>query len=304
MRLLPAICVCAAVISARPAIIHAQDLEPRAYSISPVGVNFVVWGLSHSSGDLVFDPTLPVEDARGRINGAVIGYFRSIDLLGRSANVTFVLPYVWGTAEGLLAGEPAQIYRSGLADSRFRLAINIKGAPAMHAADLAKSRARTTIGASVIVMAPTGQYDPNKIINIGNNRWTFKPEIGYSRLIRRRWVLDAYAGAWLFTPNGNFQGVVRNQAPLVSTQFHLSYSIRRRLWAAFDGTYYVGGRTTVAGIRKEDRQNNSRVGFTVSSPLARRQSLKFAFSTGAHVNIGGKFRTFAVSWQYMWGGGM
>jgi hypothetical protein len=278
----------------------AQDLEPRAYSASPVGTNFLIWAYAHSSGDLIFDPTIPVEDAQGRINGATLGYFRSLNLLGRSGNITFLLPYGWGTASGLLAGDHAQIYRSGLADARFRLAVNIRGAPAMSAEDFNRSRAKTSVGLSLITIAPTGQYDAAKLINLGNNRWGFKPEVGVSRQFARRWVLDAYAGVWLFTSNSNYRGTVRTQAPIASTQLHIIYNIRPRLWLAFDANFYAGGQTTVGSSRNNDRQSNSRIGFTAACPLTGSQSLKFSYSAGAHVKIGGDFHTFAAAWQYMW----
>jgi hypothetical protein len=301
---LAAICGCGALIVASLSIAAAQDLEPRAYSASPVGTNFLIWAYAHSTGDLIFDPTIPAEDARGRINAATLGYFRSINLLGRSANITFLVPYGWGTASGVLAGEPAQIYRSGLADARFRLAVNIRGAPAMSADNFTRSRAKTAVGLSFITVAPTGQYDAAKLINLGNNRWGFKPELGVSRHIGRRWVLDAYAGVWWFTSNRSYRGTVREQAPMASTQLHISYNIRPRLWLALDANFYAGGQTTVGGSRNNDRQSNSRIGFTVACPLTRSQSFKLSYSAGAHVKIGGDFHTFAAAWQYMWGGGL
>ena len=287
-----------------PNILLAQELEPRAYSISPVGTNFVLLSYITSRGDLVFDPTLPIEDAKARINATAFCYFRSMNVFGRSGNATIILPYTWGSAEGLLTGEAQRIYRSGLPDARLRFAVNLMGAPAMDLADFAKYRQKTNIGASLFLMIPTGQYDPAKLINLGSNRWTFKPEIGLSHAFARRWVLDVYAGVWLFTANNDFLGLKRTQKPLATTQFHISYSVNPRLWAAFDGTFYAGGRTTVGGILNADRQKNSRIGGTISLPLTRRQSLKLSYSRGVYVNIGGDFSTFAVAWQYLWGKGL
>ena len=264
-----------------PNILLAQELEPRAYSISPVGTNFVLLSYITSRGDLVFDPTLPIEDAKARINATAFGYFRSMNVFGRSGNATVILPYTWGSAEGLLTGEAQRIYRSGLPDARLRFAVNLMG---------------------------NGVWDSlnhyNELINLGSNRWTFKPEIGLSHAFARRWVLDVYAGVWLFTANNDFLGLKRTQKPLATTQFHISYSVNPRLWAAFDGTFYAGGRTTVGGILNADRQKNSRIGGTISLPLTRRQSLKLSYSRGVYVNIGGDFSTFAVAWQYLWGKGL
>ena len=38
---------------------HAQELEPRAYSNLPMGLNFLATGSAHSKGGLSTDPSLP-----------------------------------------------------------------------------------------------------------------------------------------------------------------------------------------------------------------------------------------------------
>ena len=280
-----------------------QQLEPRAYSVSPVGTNIVVFGYGRSTGDIAFDPSLPITDARAAINAASAGYFRSIDFFGRSANVSIALPYVWGNLQGNVAGQFLQVRRSGLGDPLLRFAVNLHDAPAMGLKEFAKYRQKTVIGASVVVVVPLGQYDPAKAINLGGNRWAFKPEIGISKAVRRVY-LDFYLGAWLFTDNKNSQGRIRKQHPIASGQFHLSYNARPRLWVAFDTTFYAGGRTFVNGVRGNDLQRNSRVGGTLSIKLDRRQSLKFAYSRGAVTNIGANFQAVSVAYQYLWGRGL
>ena len=288
-----------------PAPLASQELEPRAYSISPVKTNFVVLSNAYAAGDLTFDPSLPVEEASANINTMVAGYFRSMNVLGRSGNVTVVVPYSFGTVQGLLAGEYTQVSRSGLRDPSVRFAVNLYGAPAMHLKEFASWNKKTVIGASVVVVAPLGQYDTAKLVNIGSNRWSFKPELGWSRRFGR-WVVDAYGGVWLFTDNKTFYpgARTRSQAPIVSTQFHLSYNIRPRLWAGADANFYSGGRTSIDGIPNQDLQRNSRFGGTISVPLTRRQSFKVSYSTGAYTTIGADFQAVAVGWQYFWGPGL
>lgn len=283
--------------------IAGQQLEPRAYSVSPVGTNIVVVGYGRSTGDLAFDPSLPISDASARINAASAGYFRSIDFLGRSASVSVGLPYVWGNLQGNVAGQFQKVRRSGLGDPLLRFAVNLHGARAMDLKEFAKYRQKTIVGASVVVVAPLGQYDSAKAINLGGNRWAFKPEIGISQSVRRMF-LDFYLGAWLFTANNNSQGRIRKQDPIATSQFHLSYNARPKLWVAFDATFYAGGRTSVNGVRGNDLQRNSRVGGTLSFKLDRRQSLKFAYSRGVFTTIGGDFQSVSVAYQYLWGRGL
>ena len=278
-------------------------MEARAYSVSPVGTNIVLLSYGRSTGDLSFDPSLPITDASASINGATAGYVRSIGFFGRSANVAVLLPYVWGNLQGNVAGEFQQIRRSGLRDPMARFAVNLHGARAMDLKEFSGYRQKTNIGASVIVAVPLGQYDPAKVINLGANRWAFKPEVGISRAVRKIY-LDLYAGAWLFAANNNFQGRTRKQDPIACVQFHLSYILNRKMWAAFDATIYSGGRTSVNGVRGDDLQRNSRAGGTFSYSLGRRQSLKFVYSKGVVTTIGGNFQSISVAYQYVWGRGL
>jgi hypothetical protein len=279
----------------------AQELEPRAYSISPVGTNFAVVGFARSSGDVDFDPSLPIEDASAVLYRAFLSYGRALNFFGRSANVAITLPYLWGDLAGKVNGSPEQVHRSGLANPAMRFAVNLYGAPALDFEQFARYSQKTNIGASVVVVPPLGQYDPARFVNIGTNRWAAKPEIGISRRVGR-WYFDVYLGVWLFSSNDNYQGRVRKQDPIGSAQIHVSYNLKPRLWVAFETNYYTGGRTVIDGIARADLQRNSRFGSTISIPLTKRQSVKFSGSSGALTNIGADFLSIGVAYQYLWGG--
>ena len=282
---------------------EAQELEHRAYSVSPHGVNFVVFTYDRSTGDINFDPSLPLEDVTATINTMGVGYLRSLNVLGRSANITVSLPILNGSIQGLVFGEFAQGTRRGVADPRFRFAMNLVGAPAMTVSEFARYEQGTTLGFSVVAISPGGQYDSSRLVNIGSNRWAFKPELGLSKRLGR-WYFDLYGGVWLFTANTDFVGQVRKQSPIGASQLHLSYTIRPRLWVGFNANFYTGGRTEIEGIKSADFQRNSRFGATLSLPLDRRQSLKVSASTGALTTVGGDFGSLGVAYQVLWGGGL
>jgi hypothetical protein len=280
-----------------------QQLEPQAYAVSPVGVNAVVFAYSTMDGDVSFDPTLPIENAKTVLNRFDLGYFRSIDFFGRTASITALIPYTEGDTEGVVSGSFEQIRRSGLRDPAVRFAVNLLGAPAMRLPQFANYRQKWIIGASFVVAAPLGQYDPARLINTGTNRWSFKPEIGVSRTIRR-WTLELIAGVWLFTDNKNFVGTKRSQDPIGASQIHVVYTFRPRFWASFNANFYTGGRTTVGGVLRADLQRNSRIGGMVSIPIAKRHSIKAGYSAGAYTTIGADHRSISVSYQFLWGGGL
>jgi hypothetical protein len=184
----------------------AQELAPRAYWPAPTGTWLLVAGCSYSSGDIVTDASLPISGVDSRINSAVIGYQHIVDLFGRTANTKFDLPYVIGTAKGFVMGEPARANVSGLGDVAMTLSVNRLGAPAMDR-EAFRELLRDPgpiLGASIRVVGPTGEYDGDKLINIGTNRWAARPQLGYIQPQRPQWLLEMSAGAWLFQDNDDF----------------------------------------------------------------------------------------------------
>jgi hypothetical protein len=286
----------------------AQDLTPRAYVITPVHANAVTLAGSFYHGNIDFNGALPVSDAKGTYSIPIFSYYHSFDFFGRSANVVASLPYGIGNFNGTVAGAGANLYRSGLIDSVFRLSVNLKGGPAMPAREFVKWNQKVLLGASIKILAPTGQYDPTKLINWGTNRWSFKPEFGYSQ----RWKtlqLDGYAGVWFFTTNSDFwsrnsfyEGTrSQSQSPIVSFEGHLSYEAKPRLWVSLDGNYWFGGKTSINGITNPvTEQANSRIGGTVSLPISKHQALKFSYSNGTYIRFGGNYQNVTAGWQYSW----
>lgn len=281
--------------------VTAQELEPRAYSPSPVGVNFVALVAGHSSGDIVVDPSLPIEDASARVDTLAIGVGKTLNVFGRTGLFVAALPWAWADATGRVGLINGHITRRGVADPRIKMSVNIVGGRAMDAREFARTRRSTIIGVSLAVVPPLGQYDRTKLINLGANRWSFKPEIGVSRFLHR-WTVEGYVGTWLFTGNDQFYTgtFLRTQEPIVALQGHASYTFRPQFWVALDGTWFSGGTTTVAGEVKADLQRNSRLGATISLPLGQRQSLKISGSGGTTTRIGADFRTIAAAWQLTW----
>jgi hypothetical protein len=288
--------------------LQAQDLTPRAYLITPLRSNAVTLSDVFSDGNLEFEGAVPITDASARLNMPLVGLYHSLRFFGRSANVTATLPYGVGNFKGTAFGAETSVYRSGLFDSVFRFSVNLKGAPAMTLGEIRQWQQKTLIGVSLKVVAPTGQYDPTKLINLGSNRWSFKPELGLSRRFGH-WILDAYAGVWFFTRNPEFfsrnQYVPgtqdQTQDPIAAFETHLSYDVKPRLWVSLDANFWRGGRTSLNGVENPATlQQSSRIGVTASFPVTRRQSIKVGFADGAYVRFGGDYKIASLAWQYSW----
>ena len=277
-----------------------QELEPRAYSPAPIGTNFALVAYGHSAGEVLTDPAAPVQNIDAQLNLGIAGYGRTFGIAGHQASAVIVAPYVWGDVSGDVFEQARTVSRSGIGDLKLRVAANLMGGEALTLKDFVKRTPKPTLGVSLSISAPTGQYDPHKLVNIGTHRWAFKPEIGLT-VPRGPWMFDLFAGVWLFTDNPDFfGGVHREQDPMPTTQAHVSYTFKPQLWLAVDGTYYWGGETTANGIPANDRKENARVGVTLSVPVVKGQSIKFNWSKGATARLGSNFTTYGVAWQYTW----
>jgi hypothetical protein len=284
--------------------VQAQSIEPRAYSNAPVGVNFLIGGYVYTRGGLAFDGSLPISDPSLVTSSAVLAYARTLDLWGMSGKFDATLPYTWLSGTADYRGQTVPRSVDGFANSAFRLSINLYGAPALPLKEFANWEQDLIIGVSLRVSAPWSQYDDNKLVNIGTNRLSFKPEIGISKAIGP-WTLEGTAGATLYTDNNDFfGGNTLSQAPLYSLQGHLIYGFRSGIWASLDATYFVGGRTTVNGVLNSDLQQNWRLGATLVLPVNRENSIKFYASNGVSARTGDSYDLIGVAWQYRWGGGL
>jgi hypothetical protein len=236
------------------------------------------------------------------LHTGLLAYARALDFWGRSGKVDVAVPYSGLSGTSLFMGEEVEREITGFHDPRLRLSVNLYGAPALSFEEFAAYKQDLIIGLSLAVTAPLGQYDDDRVVNLGTNRWSFKPELGISKALGPV-SLELAAAATVFTKNDDFLGRTREQAPLYSLQANVVYEIGWGIWGAVTATYVTGGRTTVDGRRNDDRQDNLRVGGTLALPVNRHNSVKLYGATGASTRTGGDFDVIGVAWQYRWGGG-
>ena len=298
-RLLGAAALAASAIAAR-----AQDIEPRSYSNAPIGMNFAIAGFAYTRDGVAFDPSLPITGLRLHTSNAVLAYARVIDLWGQSGKIDLVVPYTELSGSAIYDGEPLERVIHGAGDPMVRLSANLLGSPSMGLKDFAAYRQDVIVGVSLRISVPWGQYDPARVVNLGGNRWIFRPEIGISKAVGR-WTLEGKAGAVVYTVNEDFYGGRRReQDPLYSLSGHAIYGFASGSWASVDATYFAGGRSTVNGVLSNDLQQNWRLGVTYSIPIDRRNSIKLYGSSGVSARTGNNFDLVGVAWQHRWGAGL
>ncbi len=277
-----------------------QELEARAYAPNPVGARFLVISWSHSDGDVLLDAASPIKDFQVRADSLATGIGGTFAVASRLASLAIAVPYVDGTATGLVNGVPQRADREGLGDLRLRMTLSLLPGSAKSLADFTRAPPDRTLGVSLVVNAPTGEYFDDKLINLGTNRWAFRPEFGGSRRFGR-WNLDGSLGVWLYDDNDEFLGnKERSQDSITTLQGHLSYTFAPRLWLGASGTWYTGGTTSVDGVSDDNRQGNSRAGLTLAIPIGKQNSVKLAWSTGVTARFGGDLTMYSLTWQYLW----
>lgn len=295
----------AAVVLLAPAFqARAQDIEPRSYSNAPVGVNFLIPGYAYTDGGVAFDTSLPLSNPQLNTSNLILGYARSLDLWGKSAKFSMIAPYGWLSGSAENDGATVRRDVSGFGDPAFSLSVNFYGAPALRPLEFRQYHQDLIVGMSLRVTAPLGQYDSTRLINLGTNRWSFRPQLGASKALGR-WTLEGTAAVTLYTANDDFfGGNRRSQDPLYSLGAHVIYNSRSGIWGSLDGTYFAGGRTTLDGAQNDDLQQNWRIGATLALPVSARNSVKIFASSGVSARTGNNYDLFGVAWQYRWGGGL
>ncbi|MBP2674066.1 MAG: hypothetical protein H6Q84_906 [Deltaproteobacteria bacterium] len=283
---------------------HAGEIEPRAYVNTPVGVNFLLAGYAYSDGGLPTAGSSPIRDAQLKIHTGILAYARTLDVWGKSGKFDVILPYSDLSGSAMVEGQPRNRNVSGLHDPLFRFSVNFHGAPALSLEEFADYRQDLIIGASVQVSAPLGKYDEDKLVNLGNNRWFIKPDIGISKAWGA-FTLELSTGLYYFTENRDYFGDnTLEQDPIYTAQVHATYNLGGGVWLAVSGTYDYGGRTTINGARSDDLGENSRLGVTLALPVNRNNSIKLYASSSVRTTSGTDYDLLGIVWQYRWGRGL
>ena len=280
----------------------AQDLEPRSFSQAPTGMNFAVLAMGHAEGNMLFDQASTLEDVTGKVTSVGAGYVRTLDFFGVSAKALAILPVVWGDWDGRYQGNDAQASRRGIADPQVELSVNFVGAPAMTMKEMRAYNNKLVVGASLKVAIPLGQYDPEKLINLGTNRWSFRPRLGAS-YNSGPWTFEAMVSAWLFTSNDDFfGGALLEQSPLWSAQGNAVYQLPSRIWFGLGVGLSRGGQSQTNGIASDSYKKDTRWTAVMALPLNRQHSLKFVYTNGLRTRVGADFNQFTMAWSMWWGG--
>ncbi len=288
-----------------PDAAYAQFTDAHAYDNTPVGTNQLELTYAYVRANASLDASLAIEGARLSLNQGIIDYTRYFGSFHRLMWAEAGVPIA--NLSGSITGTDISGSTTGTGDSSYQVGILLKGGPALSAAQFDEYKPTTTLGVSLTTTAPTGSYDSSKLLNLGSDRWSFKPELALSCPFgtEQKWQLDGYASIYFFTDNTDFHGKeVLRQEPLPGVEAHISYAFNDSIWVALDTRYSFRGGTTVDGADQNNEQRNLIVGTEMSATIDSRNALLFEFAKAlVHYNAS-PVVGFAVKYDFLWGKGV
>lgn len=291
--------ILALLISFYSISVFSQDLEPRAYANAPLGINVLAVGYGYNTGNVLTDPSLPIEDFVINTHILAVNYIHSFSLSKKLARVQVSLPTANMQGHVTQNGELITGTRTGFADMRIRFGVNLTGSPALDRKNFRQYEQKAIFGVSLVTSVPIGLYYSDKKINLGANRWGFKPEIGVSKRFKNLYA-EAYIGTWFYTNNSNyFGGNELKQKPTMSFQAHTSYYFKNQMWFGINTNWYKVGEVAINDVYTGDTQKDWRLGATFSVPLTKSQSLRLQYHTGIYADLGLNYDSLTLAYQYV-----
>jgi hypothetical protein len=285
------------------AFAKGQDLEPRALTTLPLKMNFVAAGYNYSFGNVLLDPAIPIEDLNSNVHSGLLAYVRSFGLFGNSSKFSILLPYSNADFEGVAFGVDSMRNVNGFGDPIIVLSSNFYGSPALGIKDYSTYKQGTVVGFNLKMRLPLGQYDHTRTLNIGSNRFMFRPEIGVSSR-KGKWIFESYLALWLFTQNNSFwsvnKAITMQQKPLFAIKQHFIYAFKNKTWLALNAGYGIGGSTVNDSRELDNRISTIRLGATMVKPLGKKHALKLNYNAAIALEKGPAFQSVSVVYQYRW----
>ena len=237
---------------------EAQGDGPRAQLLSPVGVNLFAPTYLDLSSNFNFAQNILIKDADITSRVGVATYIRFFSIGDCFAQV-WVNP-IWGSVGGEVDVDGRVVHIpsvSGFADPYLAARIGLIGAPALEPSDFVKHKQTFQMHALAGVYVPVGDYDSDRPLNLGTNRWAIR--LGLPMVLPfgkpgGMTYLEIVPSAIFYTSNSDpFGADRRTQDPLFIVESHLSHDFTAKLWGSVDLRYQTGGETTTDGVADDNR---------------------------------------------------
>lgn len=227
---------------------QAVDVDAGDYTALPAGTNLGLVYFQHAERNKLFSGGSQVP-----INASLdsdVGILRGVhfmDIGGYIVDPQFLLPF------GKLKGKDdlsALGSGSGTADLILAATVWLVNDP----------KAKTYFGITPFLFLPTGSYDRNKALNLGENRWKFALQGGYITPLSESVTLDLIGDVTVFGKNDEFGATSQTlkQKPQFQGQAYLRYNLSPVFDLRAGLSYTAGGETEVNGVNQNDRTATSK----------------------------------------------
>ena len=283
----------------------ALEPEPRKWNHLPLDANFGGVAYAYTEADILLNPALRLDNVDMTMKTWAGKYIRTFELFEKTARIDVAQGFQDVEWTGLLNGTPARTSRRGLTDTLVRFGINLYGAPPLkgkaYQAYRSEQKVETIVGFGLVMRLPTGHYKEDKLLNIGKNRYGFRPQLGLIHT-RGRWMFEVTTEVRLYTKNDDFfDGQELKQDPLYIMHGHLIYTFRPGLWIGAGFGHDYGGESAINGVGMDDRKQN--IGWTCSLnvPINRTVGIKLAYiGTETKEKTGLDSNTIMTSVAFIW----
>lgn len=226
---------------------HSYAHDARAFIPPPDNsCGILVYGQHYSANKLYSNGELQTDDVDYKTD---IGIARFAWYPKLGPFLTSLQAYVpFGKSQLKIPGNTGSVTSSGIGDPTILSGIYI----------INDRAAKTWFGVAGYITAPLGEYDNNKSVNLGSNRWKFKGELGLTKGFGN-FFIDIAAGASWFGDNDEY-GPTRNvleQSKEYHIETHFSYNLTPSVYAALDYYYLTGGEQYLNGNQITKSENNN-----------------------------------------------
>lgn len=281
---------------------RGQDIEPRRWGNLPIGNQLVGFGYAYSFGDVLFDPVLDVEDVEVDVHSMLVSAVFPLKFGKKAGRIDAIIPFSFAHWQGLLSGSPAETSRRGFADPRLRISLHLTGPPASNREELLKYLSEhskyTTLGVSLGITLPFGQYFNDKLLNLGLNQFIFRPQIG---MVHNwdLWSFELSTSVSIFTANSDFfNDGERKQDPLFAAQTHLIRRFPSRIWVSLSSAYGLGGQSVVNRQPNNDVRSNLLAAASFGFPIGKKHAAKVVYLRSETLKeLGADTNSLILAWS-------
>lgn len=252
---------------------HALDVDAGDYTALPAGTNLALLYYQQASRDALY-----VDGRKAPLDAGLdssVGILRAVhfaDVADHRIDVQFLLPFGRLEARDDLSAMGSV---NGLGDLILAGALWLLNDP----------DAGRYFGMTSYLFLPTGDYDHNKALNLGENRWKFVLQAGYITPISERVTLDVVGDVTVFGDNDALGATHATlaQKPLYQLQTFLRYHLTPQ-WDLRAGlSHAFGGETEIDGMDQDDRMRTTKA--SVGTAWFATPTVQVVFNYGRDLSV-------------------